>query len=407
MLIDALSQITGTTEKYSSAIPEPFTFIPENQRSIALPDGSITSSFLEMFGRPPRDTGLESERNNRPTAAQRLHLLNSSHIQRKIEQSPKLQSLMQSSGQSAGDRRRALPDDPLALPDGRGVEDRGGVCPVRHREQARGRGGSRLGLDQQRGVSLPALNQTDARHAEADEARVRTIDQEQTSNRHAARAARRSPGARRCAAACSARPGCCWPTASACAPGRPRRAAANQAKAKAKAVIQIWMWGGPSHLDTFDPKPEAGNDYCGPLNKPIATNVPGIRIGELLPLLAKQADKYSIIRSMTHGINGHETAAYMVQTGRMPGGRDGLSVRRRRGLAVQGLRRRIQRTDPALHRADRAAGAVFRGGFPGDALQALRHRRRPGAGPRSPWKASSPRASPTSGSRTGASCSTS
>lgn len=88
VLIDALNQITGSREKYSSPIPEPFTVIPETQRSIALPDGSITSSFLELFGRPPRDTGLESERNNRPTAAQRLHLLNSSHIQRKIEQSP-------------------------------------------------------------------------------------------------------------------------------------------------------------------------------------------------------------------------------------------------------------------------------------------------------------------------------
>jgi hypothetical protein len=91
---------------------------------------------------------------------------------------------------------------------------------------------------------------------------------------------------------------------------------------KAKSVIQIWMWGGPSHLDTFDPKPEAGNDYCGPLVKPIETNVHGIRIGELLPLLAKQADKYAIIRSMTHGVNSHETASYMVQTGRMSGGRD-------------------------------------------------------------------------------------
>jgi hypothetical protein len=95
-----------------------------------------------------------------------------------------------------------------------------------------------------------------------------------------------------------------------------------QAKAKAKAVIQIWMWGGPAHLDTFDPKPEAGYDYCGPLDKPVATNVSGIRICELLPLLAKQADKYSIIRSMTHGVNAHETASYLVQTGRAPGGRD-------------------------------------------------------------------------------------
>jgi len=96
-------------------------------------------------------------------------------------------------------------------------------------------------------------------------------------------------------------------------------ALAEAPTAKAKAVIQIWMWGGPAHLDTFDPKPDAGNDYCGPLNKPIPTNVDGTMIGELLPLLAKQADKYSIIRSMTHGVNAHETASYIVQTGRKPG----------------------------------------------------------------------------------------
>ncbi len=92
-------------------------------------------------------------------------------------------------------------------------------------------------------------------------------------------------------------------------------------KAKAKSVIQIWMWGGPPHLDTFDPKPDAGNDYCGPLTKPIATKIDGVRICELLPELAKAADKYSIIRSMTHNIFAHETAAYATQTGRMPGDR--------------------------------------------------------------------------------------
>jgi len=90
-------------------------------------------------------------------------------------------------------------------------------------------------------------------------------------------------------------------------------------RARAKSVIQIWMWGGPSHLDTFDPKPEAGYDYCGPYDKPIETNVDGIRICQMLPKLAKQADKYSIIRSMTHGSNSHETASYMVQTGHTPG----------------------------------------------------------------------------------------
>lgn len=89
-------------------------------------------------------------------------------------------------------------------------------------------------------------------------------------------------------------------------------------KANAKAVIQIWMWGGPCHLDTFDPKPEAGSDFAGPLNKPVPTKTEGLRICELLPLLAQQSDKYSVIRSMTHEVNSHETASYIVQTGHMP-----------------------------------------------------------------------------------------
>ena len=93
VLIDALCQITGTTEEYQSAIPEPFTFVPGHQRTMTLSDGSITSSFLETFGRPSRDTGLESERNNRSNSAQRLHMLNSTHIQRKIEQSEGLKRL--------------------------------------------------------------------------------------------------------------------------------------------------------------------------------------------------------------------------------------------------------------------------------------------------------------------------
>jgi hypothetical protein len=91
------------------------------------------------------------------------------------------------------------------------------------------------------------------------------------------------------------------------------------AERQARAVIQIWMWGGPCHLDTFDPKPDAGYDFCGPLDQATSTNVSGIRVGSMLPELAKQADKYSIIRSMTHGSNAHETASYLVQTGREPG----------------------------------------------------------------------------------------
>lgn len=104
---------------------------------------------------------------------------------------------------------------------------------------------------------------------------------------------------------------------SSAAIGEPARAALP--RAKAKAVIQIWLAGGPTHIDTFDPKPDSGSDYTGPLNHPIPTNVSGIRISELMPELAKIADKYSLIRSMTHGQNGHETASYLTLTGRMPG----------------------------------------------------------------------------------------
>jgi len=117
------------------------------------------------------------------------------------------------------------------------------------------------------------------------------------------------------------RRGLCGAAGLALAGGMGQSARAAAPQAKAKAVIQIWMWGGPPHTDTFDPKPDAGHDYCGPFTKPIPTKVDGLQINELLPLLADQADKYSVIRSMTHGNNGHETAAYMVQTGRNPGGK--------------------------------------------------------------------------------------
>ncbi len=99
----------------------------------------------------------------------------------------------------------------------------------------------------------------------------------------------------------------------------PASAPAAGKKTTAKSVIEIWVWGGPSHLDTFDPKPDAGRDYNGGYGA-IPTNVPGVSISEFLPRLAKCADKYSIIRTMTVGTNAHETATYIMQTGREPGG---------------------------------------------------------------------------------------
>ncbi len=102
VLADALvATLGGDGEQYSSIIPEPFTFLPVTDRTIALADGSITSRFLETFGRPSRDTGLFSERRNDTTDAQRLHLLNATEIQRRIERSPRVRSALEA---ARGDR---------------------------------------------------------------------------------------------------------------------------------------------------------------------------------------------------------------------------------------------------------------------------------------------------------------
>ena len=94
VLVDALCQITGTSETYTSAIPEPYTFMPDFQRAVDLPDGSISNATLELFGRPSRDTGLESERNNKFSDSQGLFLLNSTYLQRRIQQGPNMAALM-------------------------------------------------------------------------------------------------------------------------------------------------------------------------------------------------------------------------------------------------------------------------------------------------------------------------
>jgi hypothetical protein len=91
-------------------------------------------------------------------------------------------------------------------------------------------------------------------------------------------------------------------------------------QAKARSVIQLWLGGGPCHIDTFDPKPGAGKDYCGPYTKAISTKVDGIQLAPTLPLMAEQAAKFSILRGMTHPANGHEVATYIMQTGTLPSG---------------------------------------------------------------------------------------
>lgn len=87
--------------------------------------------------------------------------------------------------------------------------------------------------------------------------------------------------------------------------------------AKAKAGILIYLGGGPTHLDTFDPKPDAPSEYRGEF-KPIDTNVPGVQISEHLPHLAKCADKYALLRGVSHTLAAHELGKMYMNTGNRP-----------------------------------------------------------------------------------------
>ncbi len=86
---------------------------------------------------------------------------------------------------------------------------------------------------------------------------------------------------------------------------------------RAKSVIFLYQFGGPSHLDMFDMKPDAPEAYRGP-HKPMSTNVPGIQVSERLPRVAKIMDKVTLIRSMTHTMKNHNSAAYYALTGHAP-----------------------------------------------------------------------------------------
>lgn len=92
------------------------------------------------------------------------------------------------------------------------------------------------------------------------------------------------------------------------------RAVAESVTGEKTAVILVWLRGGCSHLDTFDPKPNAPSDYRGPF-QPIDTNVPGMQLTELLPRLSQMAHRYSLLRSIAHNGGGHPSGSLQVLAG--------------------------------------------------------------------------------------------
>lgn len=101
-------------------------------------------------------------------------------------------------------------------------------------------------------------------------------------------------------------------------PGYLRRLEAGEVKpAQATSAIVVWLGGGPSHLDTFDMKPDAPEEIRGEF-APIDANVPGLRVCEHLPNLARCADKYTVVRGVTHNVAGHELGTNYLSTGSRP-----------------------------------------------------------------------------------------
>ena len=98
--------------------------------------------------------------------------------------------------------------------------------------------------------------------------------------------------------------------------------AASSAGARAKSCIFIFLNGGPPHQDMWDPKPQAPEEFRGPFQA-IQTSVPGTLVTDQLPLSAAIAEKYTILRSHSHAINGHDTGCHYVTTGRRPTFGDG------------------------------------------------------------------------------------
>ena len=84
--------------------------------------------------------------------------------------------------------------------------------------------------------------------------------------------------------------------------------------ARGRSMVVLWLWGGPSHMETFDLKPDAPTEYRGEF-RPIDTTVPGVRISEHLPRLARVADKFVLVRSLSHESTGHVNSTHTVLTG--------------------------------------------------------------------------------------------
>jgi hypothetical protein len=142
-------------------------------------------------------------------------------------------------------------------------------------------------------------------------------------------------------------------------PGLLRLRASSPSPARGKAVIFVYLFGGPSHIDSYDMKPDAPKEYRGEF-KPIRTNVPGFDICELMPKQAKIADKLALVRNMAFNPNFHDPVE--VFSGFRKPTEGGHAVRPDLGSVVSRLRGGMSNGLPAYVALDKTAGDEFRNG---------------------------------------------
>ena len=280
VLLDAISQVTG--------VPEGLGKMPVGTRAVQMrsPGGS---SFLEIFERPLRD--VVPEPTGKVNLTEALHMLAGTTFNQKLsKEGGRLQQLLKNGASRPGDRRGVLPGGAHALPYGKRAGWTAGNVPA----TASPRSGSRPGLGARdlAGVFRESLkqeavmNQNDVENATALWSRRSILHVGSLS--FLGLTLSQYLGLQRAMAATG-----------------------NAPAAKAQSVILLWLNGGPSHVDTWDPKKNSSF-------KAISTNVPGIQISELLPRMARHMDKMAIIRTMHTLENNHGIAHHYAMTGHRP-----------------------------------------------------------------------------------------
>src|SRR4051812_34561870 len=95
---------------------------------------------------------------------------------------------------------------------------------------------------------------------------------------------------------------------------RVRAGAATAAEGRGRSVILFWLSGGPGHMETWDPKPDAQRQFRGPFGA-IPTRVPGVHFGELMPEQARRMDRLAVLRTVNHGSGDHTKGNHWMLTG--------------------------------------------------------------------------------------------